>query len=103
MRSEVVVLFGPAQEFRISLEGVASIPMDQARRWLDQQFLALECEPLRASGKLLTADRVVCIAQAAGPARMADPAWAEAFAQAASAALGKATVRIDVQALAVTY
>lgn len=103
MRSEVVIQWDPKQQFRISLDGVAAMAMDEARRWLDTQFVALECEPLRASGKLLTADRVVCVAQAAGPERLADAPWAQDFARAASAALGQAVVRVDVPTLSVTY
>lgn len=103
MRSEVIIQWDPKQQFRLSLDGVATMAMDDARRWLDNQFVALECEPLRASGKLLTADRVVCVAQAAGPELLGDAAWAHDFARAASAALGQAVVRIDVPALSVTY
>ena len=103
MRNEVIVVWDAVQEFKISLEGVAPMPADEARRWLDEQFVALECEPLRASGKLLSADRVLCIAQAAGPQRLADAAWAQSFARAAVAALGQIAVRVDVPALAVTY
>ncbi len=103
MRSEVVIQWDAKQQFRVPLDGVAAMANDEARRWLDTEFIALECEPLRASGKLLTADRVVCVAQAAGPERLADTAWARDFARAASAALGQAVVRIDVPTLALTY
>jgi hypothetical protein len=103
MRSEVIVQVDPDQEFRISLEALTPMAHDAARRWLDEQFVALECEPLRATGKLLTADRVLCVAQAAGAVRLADPEWAQTFARAASASLGKQAVRIDVTAMAVTY
>ena len=103
MRNEVVVVLSPVQEFKISLEGESAMSMDEARRWLDEQFIQLECEPLRASGKLLTADRVVCVAQAAGAPRLSDPVWAKQFARACTAALGKVAVRVDVTALTVTY
>jgi hypothetical protein len=43
------------------------------------------------------------VAQAAGPAKFGDPAWAQAFARAASAVLGKAVVRIDVPSLTISY
>ena len=58
----------------------------------------MECVPLRPTGKLLTADKVLCVAQA-GQDRFRDPAWAQAFAQAASAALGRPVVTVDVPRL----
>jgi hypothetical protein len=76
---------------------------EEARAWLDQQFTRMECEPLRPTGKLLTADKVVVVAQAAGSDKFADAAWAQAFARAASAALAKPMVHIDVAALSISY
>jgi hypothetical protein len=63
----------------------------------------MRCEPLRPTGKRLTADKVLVVAQAAGSSRFADPAWAETFARAASAALAKPVVHIDVATMAINY
>ena len=38
------------------------MPHDVARWWLDDQFIQMGCEPLRPTGKLLTADKVVVVA-----------------------------------------
>ncbi len=103
MRSEVIVQLDGDQEFRISLEALPPMAADQARRWLDEQFVQLQCEPLRATGKLLTADRVLCVAQAAGAQRLGDTAWAQEFARAVSASLGKSAVRVDVTSMTMTY
>ena len=103
MRSEVIVQLEAGQEFRINLDGLTPMPRDEARQWLDRQFVDLECEPLRPTGKLLSADRVVCVAQGAGPQRLQDPAWANEFARAAVATLGRSTLRVDVPQLAVTF
>ena len=89
MRSQVSVSFKNTAPFRI--------------QWLDEQFTAMECEPLRATGKLLMADRVVVVAQAAGPDKFADAQWAMAFAQAASAVLGKQVINVDADSLVITY
>lgn len=91
----------PAQ--RIDLAGQPPMERDDARKWLDDQFLTLECEPLRATGKLLMTDRVVVVAQAAGPAKFADASWALTFARAASTVLGKQTVNVDADSLTITY
>ena len=102
MRSEVNVVV-QGQNFSFSLEGVAPLDNAAAREWLDAQFVALECEPLRASGKLLLADKVVVVAREAGVTHFSDAAWGAAFAAAASAALGKPRVQVDADALSVTY
>ena len=103
MRSEVSVTFSDHQPVQIDLNEVQPMPHDAARAWLDTQFTQMECEPLRPTGKLLTADKVVVVAQAAGPAKFADAPWALEFARAASAALGKPQVHIDVAALSISY
>jgi hypothetical protein len=104
MRSEVVVAFGAAGEFEVTVHGGSLPPADEARRWLDEQFVANDCEPLRPSGKVLTADKVLALAAAVGPSRFSeDTGFRDAFAHAVVAALGKPVVRIDVDAAAVTF
>ena len=102
MQSEVLVTLSPGQEFRLSTEG-PTLSNEQARRWLDDQFTAMECEPLRASGKVLLADKVLLVAQAAGPRRLDDADWRTAYARATHAILVKPMITIDVAAMAVTY
>lgn len=102
MRSEVNVIV-EGQSFSLGLEGKEPMANDAARRWLDEQFVALQCEPLRASGKVLLADKVVVIAREAGLKHFADAAWSAAFAVAASAALGKKILQVDADTLSVTY
>lgn len=103
MRSEVIVEFGPEEQFHLRLDGVAPMDNEQARRWLDEQFVALECEPLRATGKVLLADKVLAVAGAAGAPRFADAAWAQAFARAVEGALHKPLVRVDVAGRVMGY
>ena len=104
MRSEVVVSFSPTQQFTIPVNPGDAMDSQAARRWLDEQFVANECSPLRASGKVLTADKVLALAQTVGPARFADdPAFAHGYAHAAAAALGRPTVVVDAEEGAVTF
>lgn len=79
-----------------NLRATSLPPADDARRWLDQAFVDFDCEPVRASGKVLTVDKVVAIAQAAGADDLADGAWAAAFAGAALSALGREEAVIDL-------
>jgi hypothetical protein len=103
MRSEVSITFKEASPVRIDLNEVQPMPHDVARWWLDDQFTQMGCEPLRPTGKLLTADKVVVIAQAAGLAKFAEAKFSQEFARAASAALGKPVVHVDVATLSISY
>ena len=103
MRSEVTVVFGPEQEFHIGLEGLSPMGHEEARHWLDDQFSALDCEPLRASGKVLIADKLLTVARAAGTEYFGNPAWAQTFARAALGATQKPFVKVDAAALSVGY
>ena len=103
MRQEVSVRFAHGREFVLPVTSADAMRPDDARRWLDEQFVANECEPLRASGKVLTADKLLALADTVGPARFeSDPAWAD-YARATLAALDRATVEVDVESGAVTF
>ena len=102
MRNEVNVTVG-GQSFSFAMDGKGPMANDLARKWLDDQFVALECEPLRASGKVLLADKVVVVAREAGVARFADAQWGAQFAAAATAVLGKKSLQVDADSLTVTY
>ena len=103
MRSQVKVSWSETSSHQIDLEEVQPMPHEQARIWLDQQFTELECDPIRLSGKVLTADKVLVVTQAAGAALLSDAAWAARYTQAVSAALGKPMIQVDVPNMAITY
>ena len=104
MRHEVTLGFGPGREIEISVHADDGMPADVARRWLDEQFVANDCEPLRPSGKVLTADKVLALADAVGAGRFGeDAAFRRAFAAAVISALGKPVVRVDVDGGTVTF
>lgn len=100
MRREMTLSFGHDGEVVIDLPtGESGWTAEAARRWLDEQFVANDCEPLRASGKVLTVDKLLAIAASVGRQRFdADPAFGAAYAHAALAALDRQLVRIDVEA-----
>ena len=104
MRQEVILNFGPGHTWTVHLGDDAPLAPDPARRWLDDEFVANGCEPTRASGKVLIADKLLVVAQAVGAARFeADAAYRQAFARAAAGALAKPVVRVDVEAGSVGY
>ena len=105
MRQEVIVQFGPGGRFELALPaGEALLAPEEVRHWLDAQFVANDCEPLRASGKVLIADKVLVLASTVGERRFADDAaWAQASARATLGALARPVVRVDVAGGAASY
>jgi len=103
MQKQISVLLDKGVEFTFHVPEGAPLAHDAARAWLDQQFTTLECEPLRASGKVLTADKILVVTQAAGADLLGDAAWAAGYVAAVSGALGKPLIRVDVPAMAITY
>lgn len=103
MHREVTVTLALNEEFRFDLEHAQPMANEDARRWLDDEFTRLECEPLRASGKVLLADKVLTVAAAAARPLLSDPDWLAQFARATHAVLTKPIVRIDVPSMTISY
>ncbi|MDD2712822.1 MAG: hypothetical protein PHU77_07860 [Simplicispira sp.] len=103
MRSEVSVTLSLTEEYRFDLEDQEPMGNEEGRRWLEEQFVSLECEPLRASGKVLSADKVLTVAQAAGARLLNDPVWSLNFARATKAVLSKPVICIDVASMSISY
>ncbi|MDF1484784.1 hypothetical protein PY257_06220 [Ramlibacter sp. H39-3-26] len=103
MSSEVRFLFEGGEERVFGMDDMAPMAADVARWWLDDQFVRLDCEPLRPTGKVLIADKAICIARAAGLARFSDMHWGSEFARAVHGALSRPRVVIDVAAMTVSY
>lgn len=103
MRNQIAVILDKGVEFHFNVAETAPMPNDVARAWLDAQFTTLDCEPLRASGKVLTADKVLRVTEAAGQALFSDENWAADYVRAVHAALAKPMIRVDVPAMAVTF
>jgi hypothetical protein len=102
----VIVVFGKDREHEFSFPeaDLSGLAPDQARRWFDSEFTALECEPSNPMGKVLIIDKILHVAQAVGEARFADrKEWAEQFVRNAALALGRDTIRVDVADFAIGY
>ena len=103
MNSEVIVQLSAGQQFSANMDRLLPMSNEEARRWLDEQFTALDCEPLRPSGKVLLADKVLVVARAAQSQLQSDAAWRETFGRAAAAVLQRPVIRVDVPGLAVSF
>jgi len=101
MRHEVIIRWAGGDE--TILHTADPLPLEAARAWLDQEFVRLECTPARLTGKVLFADKLLAVAQAAAAQGFADPAWAGQYARAAAGALGRPLIRVDVDAASVGY
>jgi len=94
MRHEVFISFAGRED--LALHTAAPMPADAARAWLDAEFTRLGCEPIRPTGKVLSADKVLAVAHSAGPAGFEDAVWADAYTRAAAGALARTLIRVDV-------
>lgn len=104
MKATVRVSFGPTEVLCHPPERAAPQSSEEARRWLDERFVAYECEPLRPLGKVLTRDKLVVLAEAIGVQGFeADEALRADFARAAAAVLGSEAVHIDVDGRQVSF
>lgn len=104
MQVHIKVTFGPGRdyEFRFPSADLADGTAEAARHWFEEQFNALDCQPLNPLGKVLVLDRILCVAREMGerPFASADTA-AQTFARNVALALRRDTVTVDLAALAV--
>lgn len=103
MQQEVIINLPAGQELHIDLDALQPMSNEEGRRWLDAQFTALDCEPLRPSGKVLLADKVVVVARAGHKLLQSDAVWRQEFGRATAAVLSRPVVRVDIPGLAVSF
>jgi hypothetical protein len=102
----VTVVFekGRQHDFAFPDSELSGLTNEQARRWFDNEFTVLECEPTNPMGKVLIIDKILHVAQGAGEQRFADrKVWAEQFVRNAALALGRDNIRVDVADFAIGY
>lgn len=102
MHSDITVILTGGREIHLAVPPSQLMSFGAARDWLDEQFAFHHCEPLRESGKVLLADKVLAVAAAMNAAGFDDAQHASAFARAAVAALGKSSIQVDVPRMSVT-
>ena len=95
MLHHVIVSFGKESQFdfRVAGEGLP----ESARAWFDHEFKALGCQVDTPTGKVLSVDRVLSVAQYAGEARFRDDVqWSRRFVENTATLLGRELIRVDV-------
>jgi hypothetical protein len=106
MRYQVIVSFGKDKEYsyEFSQADLDEGSADEARRWFDKEFSDLKCEPTSSVGKVLIIDKILNIARNGGEQRFIDgKSWAAKFARYTALALGRDSIRVDVDALSIGY
>lgn len=102
MQHHVIVNFGREQSFEFKFSG--SVAADEARKWFEREFVALECDVATPTGKILVVDRILSVARYAGEARFAvADSWGDQFARNAAALLGRELIRVDVEQYSIGY
>lgn len=103
MRPTVSIVFAGGDVQVLLGAGDAPLPPQAARRWLDEQYLAYDCELMRATGKVLNADKLLALAHAIGleELRRNEPLRL-AYARAALGSMDRNTVQVDVRERAVS-
>jgi len=105
VRSEITVIFDAKRSVNLQAD-VEPTPeqAEAARRWFDQTWESLGCEPLRPSGKVLLLDKVMGVADALGYTVLASQdARSVDFAEQLTHALGRQRVTVDLPGLTVGY
>ena len=102
----VIVSFGKDKQhqFKFSQRELADNSPEEARRWFDKEFSDLKCEPNNPMGKVLIIDKILSVARSGGEQRFLDgKTWATHFARYTALALGRDTIRVDVEAFNIGY
>jgi hypothetical protein len=102
----VTVSFGKGKEYpyQFAEDELAGGSSEEARRWFDKEFSDLKCEILNPVGKVLIIDKILSVARGGGEQRFIDgKTWAAAFARYTALALGRDTIRVDVEAFTIGY
>lgn len=106
MLYHVVVSFGRNKDYRFEFSeaDLAESSPEEARRWFDKEFTELKCEVTSPTGKVLIIDKILNIARNGGEQRFINgKSWATQFARYTAQALGRDTVRVDVEGLTIGY
>ncbi len=93
----VILPDGTPQNFELHEAELAGMDSRQAQDWLGQEFEAAGCVPTNPVGKLLLADKILCLAKTQSPQAYAQATpWVKAFLRAAACAMGRPLLTIDL-------
>lgn len=100
----VVTGNGERYEFELLDADLAGLDARKAQEWLGQEFEAAGCVPTNPVGKLLLADKILCLAKTQKESAYAEPTpWVNSFVRAAAAAIGRSVLTIDLGSHSLGY
>ena len=98
MQYEVALRFNATQQISIVINKQKVLSCEQAKQWLESQCVQLKAAPLRDTGPMRTADKIIAVALAAGQQRyISDVEFTHSYAGAAAGILACASLKIDVE------
>jgi len=105
MRCEISFVFSPRNTLDVVVDtDPTGADAAGARKWLDDTWEAMGCEPVRPSGKVLLLDKILGVTDAYGySALSSDDARAQELARHIIHALGRPRVTVDLPGLRVGY
>ena len=93
----IVTNNGERHEFELLDADLAGMDTRQAQEWLGQEFESAGCVPTNPVGKLLLADKILCLAKTQKESVYASPSpWVKSFVRASAAAIGRSVLTIDL-------
>ncbi len=88
---------GERYEFELHAADLAGMDAHKAQEWLGQEFESAGCVPTNPVGKLLLADKILCLAKTQKETAYAEPTpWVKSFVLAAAASIGRTVLTIDL-------
>ena len=100
----IVTAKGERHEFELHDAELAGMDARKAQEWLGQEFEAAGCVPTNPGGKLLLADKILCLAKTQKDDAYAAPTpWVNSFVRAAATAIGRAVLTIDLGSHSLGY
>lgn len=106
MACHVTIVTGKGERYEFELHDADLAAMDarKAQEWLGQEFEAAGCVPTNPVGKLLLADKILCLAKTQKESAYAGPTpWVNSFVRAAAAAIGRSVLTIDLGSHSLGY
>ncbi len=95
MSYHVIIVLGKDQERELKFTQDFSRTDAEARRWLDEEFVKLECDVATPTGKILIIDKILAVARYAGTERLLGD-WGVQFAQCVARVLNRDLIRVDI-------
>ncbi len=95
---------GERYEFELTNDDLSGFDAQQARDWLGREFDSAGCVPTHPVGKLLLADKILCLAKTQDETAYVQLThWSRTFIRAAAVAIGRPVLTVDLATHSLGY